>query len=78
LHWSLGGRNYRIISICYLSICFSSVGLACIALLQGYECGTVGEKDECAMGGRNDSYGDDDMKQIKIAERDVLERARAK
>ena len=29
-------------------------------------------------GGRNDGYGDDDMKQIENAEREVLEISRAK
>jgi len=50
------------------------VGLHCVAA--GVRMWDCWRERRMRYGGRNDSYGDDDMKQIKFAERDVLERAR--
>jgi hypothetical protein len=52
------------------------VGLHCVAA--GVRMWDSWRERRMHYGGRNDSYGDDDMKQIKIAERDVLERSLAK
>lgn len=52
------------------------VGLHCVAA--GVRMWDNWREGRLGHGGRNDGYGDDDMKQTENAEREVLERSRAK